>query len=302
MYKADYHGDDYALSLNNSKRMLELIDSGKMDSISIIPNMGCFDECMNMLSERWNSFDKKPLISVHINLIDGFKLSERASGNNNTDTEEVSPVYFRNSWGSYFLCSLMPGKRKKELGLALREEIKCQILAVRNALPESLPLRLDSHVHAHMIPVVFDAMMDAVEELDLKKELAFVRNSREPLFVFLKDKEYRSTFPFINIIKNIILNVLSRRVSRRLTAAGLPDAMLWGLIMSGNMDKVRVKKLSDPVLKKAAKKDSYLEILCHPGIVTESELRPEYGPEDLSFITSPNRNVEYDMLAERILQ
>lgn len=289
MYTADYHGDDFALSKNNSQRMLELIEAGKMDSISIISNMGCFSECMSLLRDRWGSLETKPLVSVHINLIDGLKLSKQTT----------SDAIFNNSWGYYLLHSLIPGKKRNELKAEIREEIKAQILAVLDELPEDLPLRLDSHVHTHMIPLVFDAMMEAVAELGLTDKLAFVRNSKEPLWVFLKSKEYRKTFPIVNIVKNVILNILSLRVSKKLKAAGLPKAMLWGLIMSGNMDNERVKKLSDSVLHEASKKDSYIEILCHPGIVTDSEIRPEYGPKDLSFITSKNRDVEYDMLAER---
>ena len=59
MYTADYHGDDFALSKNNSQRMLELIEAGKMDSISIISNMGCFSECMSLLRDRWGSLETK---------------------------------------------------------------------------------------------------------------------------------------------------------------------------------------------------------------------------------------------------
>lgn len=288
MFVTDYHGDDYALSPGNSNRMLELIDSGKMDSISIIPNMGCFEECMAMLRDRWPQWEKKPLISVHINIIDGLKLTALPNDN-----------VFKNSWAGLFAASLCPGQKRRQLKEELKDEIKAQILSVQNALPQELPLRLDSHVHTHMIPLVFDAMMQATKELGLDNRLTFIRNSREPLFVFIKDRKLRPTFPLVNIIKNIILNILAVRVGRKMKKAGLPSTMLWGLIMSGNMDGERVKKLSSPVCKYAAEKDSYLEILCHPGIVPESEIRPEYGPDDLSFVTSPNRNVEYDMLATR---
>ena len=61
MHRLDFHADDYGVSINNSKRIIELIRSGRADSISFIPNMGCFDECMALLKDNWDGFEKKPL-------------------------------------------------------------------------------------------------------------------------------------------------------------------------------------------------------------------------------------------------
>lgn len=287
MTKIDYHGDDYAVSVNNSTRMLELIDSGKLNSISIISNMSYFDECMDMLCDKWNSWDVKPLISVHLNLIDGITLSR----DNKTLTH--------NSWGSLFIRSVIPGSKRSIAKREITEEIKAQILRVYDRLPEKLPLRLDSHVHTHMIPLVFDSMITAVKELNMTSEVEFIRNSKEPTVMFLTTKGIRGTFPVVNLVKNIILNILSLRVSSYIRKHNLPKAMLWGLVMSGNMDSERVKKLSGSMQKKATSKDSHLEILCHPGIVLEQELNDEYGPDDREFMISSNRDIEYMMISSR---
>ena len=42
MSKPDIHADDYALTLNTSKDMLACMQAGRLDSISIVPNMSCF--------------------------------------------------------------------------------------------------------------------------------------------------------------------------------------------------------------------------------------------------------------------
>lgn len=298
MNKIDFHADDYGLSVNNSKRIIELIDSGKLNSISIIANMGCFDECIQLLKEKWVSWEVKPLISVHINLIDGYTLSKSDSTITSSSLKNDNPSgkTTNGSWGNLFLHSFFSSANLKR---ELTAEIKAQILAVRNALPFVDELRLDSHVHTHMIPVVFDSMMCAVDELGLNDKVTFIRNSREPLIMFLTTSEVRGTFPIVNTLKNIILNILSIRVTKKLRKLNLPKAMLWGLIMSGQMDSKRVKKLSPSMQSYASKRDNYLEILCHPGIVLDSEIRPEYGKADLSFILSPNRDVEYSMVDER---
>ena len=71
----DYHADDYGLSMNNAIRMMQLLEAAKLDSISIIPNMSAFENTMEYLDLKWSTLEKKPLISVHLNIADGFSLS-----------------------------------------------------------------------------------------------------------------------------------------------------------------------------------------------------------------------------------
>ena len=98
MYCIDYHADDYAISINNSKRMIELMQLGKLDSFSIIANMSSYEACMDLLKAAWPSLEHKPLISVHINLIDGFALADSAN------------TIQKGSWGSLFINSYLPSK------------------------------------------------------------------------------------------------------------------------------------------------------------------------------------------------
>ena len=44
MRKVDVHADDYGLTLNTSKDIMEGINAGKLNSISIMPNTTCFEE------------------------------------------------------------------------------------------------------------------------------------------------------------------------------------------------------------------------------------------------------------------
>ena len=292
MYNIDFHADDYAISPNNSKRIIELISAGRLDSFSIIANMGCFEECMTLLREAWPGFSKKPLISVHINLIDGFFLS-----GNHADSIQ------NNSWGRLFIRSLIPLPGRKRLKQSLTDEICAQIKAVNDAVSsltddngQPVRLRLDSHVHTHMIPLVFDSMTDALKRLNLLDKTDYIRNSAEPLKMFFSTPGIRGTFPFVNVIKNIILNILSYRVSHRCRKLGISSGILWGLVMTGHMDKKRVNLLLEQMTGYASSRDLYLEILCHPGIVLKQEVRPEYGEADMMTFFSSDRDIEYDMI------
>jgi len=292
MYKLDFHADDYGISINNSKRIIQLTEAKRLDSFSIIANMGCFEECMELLRNAWPKLENKPLISIHINLIDGYKLSSSVSN----DIQD-------NSWGRLFIKSLLPGSKRKALRAELSKEIAAQIKAVytelsslKNDDSSPIALRLDSHVHTHMIPVVFDAMTDALEDLNLLSEVTYIRNSAEPLCMFFTTKGVKGTFSYINVIKNIILNMLSKRVSKKCLKYNISTGILWGLILSGRMDTQRIDALLPQMESYASSKDKYLEVLCHPGIVLPSENRPEYGKDDLVAFFSPNRDIEYDMI------
>ena len=296
MFKVDYHGDDYAVSVNNSKRMIELIKMGKLDSISIIPNMAAFDECMIMLKNEWASFDKKPLISVHINLIDGISLS---GSKNPVMVNEKGNL--SSSWGKYFIKSFIPGKGRKLLKEDLTQEIKEQINRVYSYLAtiDDIQLRIDSHVHTHMIPIVFDSAINALSRLNLLDKVSYIRVSKEPLGPFLKTEGVKGTFPLVNVIKNIILNILSGRVFAILKRLNIEGGLLWGLVMSGEMDVDRINKVSSSVFSYAQKLDLPIEVLCHPGIVLKEETSEEFGSLDMEFFFSDNRNVEYDAVLNR---
>ncbi len=293
-YHIDYHGDDYATSMYNSRRMLELCDSGNLNSMSIIPNMRYYRECMDYLHKKWDTLKHRPLLSIHLNLIDGYALSDH---HNPVLCKEGGIIDC--SWEKLFLYSYLPGKEHDRLKKDLRSEIRAQIKRVYEDLPEGAALRVDSHLHTHMIPIVFDAMMGALKDLKLLDKTEYIRVSDEPLMPFLTTRGVLFTFPAVNIIKNRILHFLSGRVKRRLAGLNMDQGMLWGLCMSGRMDKERMDLVAPKILEIAKKEDRYLEVLCHPGIVLRQESVEEYGKSDMAAFFSKNRNVEYDAVMHR---
>ena len=46
-------------------------------------------------------------------------------------------------------------------------------------------LRIDSHQHTHMIPVVAEALFEVLEEQGWK--VSYVRDAKEPFFLFFKN-------------------------------------------------------------------------------------------------------------------
>ena len=292
VYSIDFHADDYASSPENSRRILALAQAGRVDSFSVITNMGCYAACMQMLRESWAGLPRKPLLSVHLNLIDGFWLSSENSGK-----------IIQNAWGGIFFQGLLPGRKRDRLRQAFSAEIEAQILAfqaqTRGLTDEAgapLALRIDSHVHTHMIPLVFQALMDALNRMGLREQVRFIRCSTEPLSMFLLTPGIAGTIAPVNLIKNLMLHVLSHSVRKKLNAMRIPTGRIFGVAMTGEMDLKRVSLLLPKMAAYAKKKDAYLEVLSHPGRVLSSELCDEYGPDDRKAFLSPKRDVEYQML------
>lgn len=300
MPEIDIHTDDYALTVNTSKDILECMKTGSLDSISIMPNMSCTKECMMMLYAAIPDLPFLPKMSVHLNFVEGQCL---------TKPEEI-PDLVRNgerlmglSWGGLFRLSYLPWKRSKAKK-QLKKEIKAQIeaawkvvcqcmeIAKESGIPcQQKALRIDSHQHAHMIPVVWEALMEVISEENYKVE--YIRNSKEVLGAFLADVSLWKTYRPINFIKNRLLSLYSYKVDRYAQAHSMKRMYFWGLIMSGHMDYDRVVRLFRRIAAKAEKDHRTLEISFHVGSTLPEEVTKEIGESAArNFYLKQDRQVE----------
>jgi predicted glycoside hydrolase/deacetylase ChbG (UPF0249 family) len=293
----ELHADDYALSAHNSARILSLLEQGVLDGISIIPNMHDRERCMEELARAWDGMEHKPHIAVHLNIADGRSLSG-ISDPLLTHEGSDGARYFRTSWMKLLFASHLP-RRREQIRRELTGEFVLQIRGVYDRIAAfaadadgNCPFGLDSHTHTHMIPVVFDAMLDAVRETGLTGDLRYVRVSREPAGAF---GCILYTVSPVNLIKNVLLNLLSGRAEKRLDRLGISHGLLWGLIMSGRMDAERTGRVLPGMLRRIREKKMPLEILFHPGIVLPEEAAAEeYTPSDLAAVISADRDTEYE--------
>ena len=300
MNRPDIHADDYALTVNTSRDMLECMRAGKLDSISIVPNMSCFEECMTLFFAEIPRLPFLPLLSVHLDFVEGRSLAGRAAAPDLTkDGSDLMGL----GWGGLFFASYLPGKRerikeqlKREIGAQLarvqQAVRKCVEIAEQAGIPcEQKGLRIDSHQHAHMIPVVWEAILETVSEEGYTLE--YIRNSKEVLDVFLTDVSLYKTYRPINFVKNRLLAVYSHKVDRFYKEQGMTQMYLWGLVMSGRMDRKRIERLYPKMQRKAEKEGRTLEILFHPGITLQEEVTPEIARDAVEdFYLLKDRHVE----------
>ena len=306
MLKTDIHADDYALTANTSKDMLSCMLQGQLDSISIVPNMSCFDTCIELFYQAIPQMPFLPKMSVHLDFVEGHCLAGKAQtpllvcGNSDL---------MGRSWGGLFIFSYMPWKRRtvKE---QLKKEIKAQIETVQAAVTEAMSiaekhgipcgqkwLRIDSHQHAHMIPVVWEALTEVITQEGY--EVEYIRNSKEMLGAFVSEISLWKTYRPINFIKNRLLSLYSYKVDRYAKTYGMDQMYLWGLIMSGYMDYDRIVRLYPKIAAKAAKDGRTLEILFHPGLTLAGEVTDEIGKEAArDFYLRQDRHVEMEAVEQ----
>lgn len=300
MTKIDIHADDYALTVNTSQDMLDCMKAGKLNSISIVPNTSSFEKCMDMMYEAIPAMPFLPLMSVHLDFVEGRSLA--GCGEVPLLTRPDSDLMGL-SWGGLLKLSYMPWKRG-EAQRQLKKEIKAQIERTQNAVAQcrviaerngiscaQKGLRVDSHQHAHMIPVVWEAVTEVVEEEGY--DLEYIRNSKEVLGVFLAETSLWKTYRPINFVKNRLLSLYSHKVDRYDKAHQKEQMYLWGLIMSGRMDYERIQKLYGAMTHKAERDNRVLEILFHPGITLPEEVTGEVAKEAVeTFYLLEDRHIE----------
>ena len=282
-----YHADDYGISINASKEILSLVQQGKLSGISVIPNMSCFADCIDLLLPV---VKERPALTValHLNFFEGHCCADPAEIPLLVDENG----FFKCSWMFFFKCSYTAGRNELRRQLSL--EIKAQIQKLYNAMPSDYVLCLDSHQHSHMIPVVWDALRDVVIWNHYKVQ--YIRISREPLTPYLSTPALYHTYSPVNLIKNIIIQFCTLYTQKHPIIPMKGNYYLWGLIMGGSMDADRIGKLMNKFQKYGQDPDT-LELLFHPGIILPEELSPEYNNTDFKAAeTSPKRKQEYESL------
>ena len=280
MTKIEFHADDYGLFPTQSHRILDCHRNGNLNGISVMTNSAHLAECMSDM----HLFSEEVAVSVHLNLIEGRSLSGAP-----LLTDEAGNL--SGSFGKLLLRSYLPGRNRYRQ--QLKQELSAQIGEIRKYFPEGTPVRLDGHAHYHMIPVVFDAMMDVIREENLP--VSYIRIPREYMRIYLPHLKNLQEFSPINIVKVMILNFLSLRAENRYgkILKNLEKKLFMGVFLSGRMYYENVIHLLPGALALAEKLGMGLEILGHPGGVFEQEdIARITAPEDAAFLTNDLRNRE----------
>lgn len=280
----EYHADDFGLFPAQSQRILDCQEKGCLNGVSVMPNSPFLPSAMAWLE------GKNMAVTIHLNIIEGRCLCPPRDIPLLVDRDGV----FRVGFGQLLLRSFLPGRNT--FRAQLRKELRAQITAVAACYPAGTPLRLDGHAHYHMLPVVFDALMDVLREENWP--VSYIRIPREYPLLYLRHWRELQDFAPINLAKVLILNLLAWRNQRKYQdyLGKLEQKVFLGVFLSGRMYRENVERVLPDAMALAKKKKQNLELLAHPGgVYEEADTALLTNQQDMAFLTSDARNREADM-------
>lgn len=292
MHTIERHADDYALSPNTSEDILQCIRAGKLDSISVVTNMSCYEADAVRYLQECGKWEKQPLLTIHLNFMEGHCTADQDKVSHLINKQGMLNL----SWGKLLFWNYSP-KDYQMIKQELKEEIKAQTDLFCRYFGREKYLRFDGHQHTQMIPIVYRALLEVIEEQGYQTE--YIRVTREPIIPYLKCVKLWKTYRPVNLIKNLLLNFYAPGLEKRLKKASyLVDCRpmnLWGVVLSGRMDLERVRRLLPDMMEYAKKRERHLEVIFHPGTALQSEMNDEFCNVDANaFYLSDNRHVEWD--------
>ena len=269
--------DDYALCDEASKHILECVQHGVLNKISAFPGA---DESL------YHQIPSDVSLSLHINLVDGKCMA---------NSDEINLIArkdgrFLHSFGGLFFLWLF---KRKKFEAQVYKEIHAQVLFWKNIIGADKPVFLDTHQHTHMIPSIFRMLLKVVE--DEKINLKYLRIPAEPVLPFVKTPSLYFSYSPVNLVKQWLLKFLWLFNKSAAKKQGIPQAVFFGILFSGNMDFKRVEKLLPKFIKLAKKRNNNLEILFHPGYILPNEVCTEIkNAKFKTFYLSDKRKIEFD--------
>ncbi len=266
--------DDYGLSPVSDVQILRGVSEGAINKISVFANGR---------AETLPETDKV-CYSVHLNLSEGRPLCEDA------DVLTTPQGNFKYDFVGLLFLSLSTARKQMEC--ALYAELSAQIAHVRTLLPPNAPVRIDSHQHVHMIPLIFRVLLRVIEENQIP--VRYLRFPAEPLMPYLKTPSLFFTYTPSGLLKHWLLKVLGLRNRKALVKSDITSALFMGVLFSGRMDALRVQKILPHYLRLAARKGMDIEVLLHPGgCATQDIVWKSSAKSFKKFYTSPDRSEEF---------
>ena len=181
------NADDFGMSAAFNQAVLEGYQAGILKSASLVANGDAFDEaCKNIIPACPDLG-----VGIHLNIIEGKSLCL------NLDKLTDDEGNFNNSFGQLLLKSL--NHKDDSFMEQLEKEFRAQIEEV---MKRTKVTHIDSHVHTHSIPRIFELVCSLAKEYGIKQ----VRTQFEKPYI-MPDIHRHLTLAYpINLIKVMLLN------------------------------------------------------------------------------------------------
>lgn len=290
-----FHADDYGVTVQQSERILECFRNGALNSISILPNTPALKDSLKVLDEADPDGNRIRRV-LHLNFVEGRPLA----GAEQVPLLVDETGYFDKSFIRFFQWNyLKRGRKRQELARQLKLEITAQLRAVTVENNYRITA-IDSHQHYHMIPIIFDSLMEVLSDKEFARlDIQYIRIPVDPVAPLWKDMHMFMGVPKINLVKWCILKMNASRNKKILESRGIKSPVFFGIFYTCEMKREMVETLLPAYEGYADSKDEELELMFHPGSLTaEYELLDVRRKELAAFYMSDNRFYEAECLKQ----
>ena len=180
------NADDFGMSKELNKAVLDGHNNGFLTSASLCANGKAFSAAVNDILPECPGLGT----GVHLNVIEGKSLTKCKLITDKNGNFNKGYLY------------VMLNSHKKSLLNELEAEFRAQIETVKKYCK---PDHIDSHVHVHAIPKIFELTAKLAKEY----EIPFIRTQYEKFYTIPSLKKHLNLAYFINIIKIILLNTFT---------------------------------------------------------------------------------------------
>ncbi|MCS3554734.1 MULTISPECIES: carbohydrate deacetylase [unclassified Sphingobacterium] len=275
------HADDFGVSPEISKNILDCILCASISRVSVICNTKKNGFIQNVKTEE----PRKIGIGFHLNLVEGEPIADKSYVSNIINASGE----FKFSFFTYILSYYFSSNRRKEI---LRRELKIEI---ESQLREYLRLydgkngiHLDGHTHIHVVPFILDIVLELAQKYNVKS----IRLPRESFYLGAKFKDYMS----LNLIKHVVLNFLCDLQIRKIQVKGLKyNDYFIGVLSTGSMSIGSIRSAIESLVGK--KQNIVVEILFHPGFVNNKDsIDWTVNSSFINYYSNPKRQKEKELL------
>ena len=249
------NADDFGMSNAFNKAVLDGYNSGFLTSASICANGEAFGAAVNEIIPECPNLG----IGVHLNIIEGQALQDFTKTSMLTDLSGN----FNNGYLKLIYLSNNP--------LFMEQAEKEFRLQIEKVLQYSKVDHIDSHVHVHGIPKIFELTCKLAKEYGIKQ----IRTQFEKFYLVPDVKKHLTIKYPPNILKVLLLNSFTIQNKKLVEQYGLTtNDYLVGVGYTGLMDdKTIFHGLS------AIKEDVTVEALIHPCNFFETKSKDQHHIE-----------------------
>ncbi|MCI1273921.1 MAG: ChbG/HpnK family deacetylase [Clostridiaceae bacterium] len=245
------NADDFGLSKENNRAVLDGYNNGFLTSASVCANGEAFNSAVNEILPECQNLG----IGVHLNIIEGKALTKNELLTNKNNE-------FNNGFIALWLKSYNPAFLQE-----VEKEFRCQIETVMQYTKVD---HIDSHVHVHSIPNLFKLTLKLAEEY----KIPYIRTQYEEMY-FVPNifKHLNLKYP-PNILKIILLNHFTQNNRKLLSKSDVKtNDFIIGVGYTGLMESSTVEYGLDAL----DDEDCIAESLIHPCVYSNGKRNQHYN-------------------------